>query len=68
MSKYDSLWEYVRRSGKDTLTLTFDEAERVAGAPLNHSFLTYKKELADYGYRVGKISLKARTVSFRKLD
>ena len=29
-------------------------------------FLTYKKELADFGYQVGKISMKAQTVEFVK--
>ena len=29
-------------------------------------FLTYKKELADFGYQVGKISMKAKTVEFVK--
>ena len=26
--------------------------------PIDHSFLTYKKELIEYGYKVGKISMK----------
>ena len=39
----------------------------IAGVSVDHSFLTYKKELTEYGYRVGKISLKAQTVVFEKL-
>ena len=31
-----------------------------------HSFLTYKKELIEYGYKVGKISMKEQTVEFIK--
>lgn len=33
---------------------------------MNHSFLNEKKELTAYGWRVGKISLKAKTVTFEK--
>ena len=45
MSKYDTLWEYVSQSDKDCIKLTFDEIEKVAGLPINHSFLTFKKVL-----------------------
>ena len=34
--------------------------------PIDHSFLTYKKELIEYGYKVGKISMKEQTVEFMK--
>lgn len=36
--------------------------------PIDHAFLTYKKELAAYGYRVEKISMKAKTVAFRRVE
>lgn len=36
----------------------------IAGVPLDHSFLKYKKELCNYGYEVSKISMKAQTVHF----
>lgn len=62
MSKYDALFEYVEKSGKKQLTLTFDEIGEIAGVPLDHSFLKYKKELC--GYEVTKISMKAKTVLF----
>ena len=45
MSKYDTLWEYVSQSDKDCFKLTFDEIEKVAGLPIDHSFLTFKKVL-----------------------
>lgn len=38
----------------------------IAGVPLDHSFLKYKKELCDYGYEVVKISMKAQAVLFAK--
>ena len=34
--------------------------------PIGHSILTYKKELIEYGYKVGKISMKEQTVEFIK--
>ena len=64
MSKYDALWAHIQNCGQPQLTLTFDEIGRIAGTPLDHSFLKYKKELAAYGYEVGKISMKAQTVLF----
>ena len=66
MSKYNALWEYVKNSGKQSLKLTFDEIENIAGVPIDHSFLNFKKELTNYGYQVGKISMKEKSVSFEK--
>jgi hypothetical protein len=66
MSKYNSLWAYIDESGKPQLTLTFDEIGQIAGVPMDHSFLKYKKELFSYGYEVVKISTKAQTVLFAK--
>ena len=66
MSKYNLLWEHILKSGKPQLTLTFDEISQIAGVPLDHSFLKYKKELCCYGYEVVKISMKAQTVLFAK--
>lgn len=68
MSKYNSLWEYVQKKGNPSFKLTFEEIQKIAGIPIDHSFLTYKKELADYGYQVGKISMKEQTVLFNKID
>lgn len=67
MSKYEPLWKYVQSDGGASLKLTFDEIRNIAGVPIDHSFLKYKKELADYGYCVGKISMKEQTVSFNKI-
>lgn len=66
MSKYNALWEYVKNSGKQSLKLTFDEIQNIAGVPIDHSFLNFKKELTNYGYRVGKISMKEKSVGFEK--
>ena len=64
MSKYDTLWTYIQKSGKSQLTLSFDKIGEIAGVPLDHSFLKYKNELLAYGYEVRKISMKAQTVIF----
>jgi hypothetical protein len=66
MSKYQALWERVSKDGRDSFQLGFDEIGTIAGVPLDHSFLNYKKELLGYGYEVGKISLKNKTVTFLK--
>ena len=68
MSKYNSLWEYVQNNGNQSFELTFEEIQNIAGIPIDHSFLKYKKELAEYGYQVGKISMKEQTVIFNKID
>lgn len=68
MSKYDKLWECVFGDGRNRFTLIFEEIERIDGVPIDHAFLTYKKELAAYGYRVEKISMKAKMVAFRRAE
>ncbi len=64
MSKYDALWAYVAGCGQNSLKLSFTEIEKIAGVPVDHSFLTYKKELLRFGYQVKKISMKAQTIEF----
>ena len=66
MSKYNALWAWIKENGTDSFKRTFAEIEQIAGFPIDHSFLTYKKELMSYGYQVGKISMKEQTVIFRK--
>ena len=66
MSKYDALWAYVQEDGSPALKLTFEQIQEIAGVPIDHSFLKYKKELTDYGYQVGKISMKEQTVIFKR--
>lgn len=68
MSKYNTLWEFIKDKNEDTLKLTFEEIEMIAGLPIDHSFLNYKKELLGYGYTVGKISLKEQAVIFAKCN
>jgi len=48
--------------------MSFAEIEKIAGLPIDHSFLNYKKELQVYGWKVGKISLKEQSVVFEKIS
>ncbi len=47
--------------------LTYEEIKRILEFDIDHSFLTYKKEAKEYGYEVGKISMKEKTVIFHKI-
>jgi hypothetical protein len=67
MSKYEQLWKYLQADGRQSLSLTFDEVKSITGYDIDHSFLNYKKEAKEYGYEVGKISLKERHITFNKL-
>lgn len=67
MSKYSRLWEYVSTNESSSFKMTFNEIQEIAGIPIDHSFLTYKKELTEYGWQVGKISMKDQTVIFNKM-
>lgn len=67
MSKYNPLWEYVQKNESSSFKLTFEEIQNIAGIPIDHSFLKYKKELTEYGWQVGKISMKEQTVIFNKI-
>jgi hypothetical protein len=67
MSKYNALWEFVGKNEESTFQLSFDQIQEILGFEIDHSFLNYKKELTEYGYQVGKISLKGKTVIFNKI-
>ena len=58
------MWAWIAKNGADRFALSFDESERLAGLPLDPSFLTYKKELSNDDCEAGKISLKTQTVYF----
>ena len=66
MSKYKALWAWIRENGTDSFRLTFDEIGQITGFPIDHSFLKYKRELAEEGYEVIRISMKEQTVLFGK--
>ena len=68
MSKYDRLWDYIAKENKQSLVLSFDEIKGINGIEIDHSFLNYRKELLNYGYCAGKISLKCKNIEFHKED
>lgn len=68
MSKYDALWARVQGDGRPEFSLRFSEIESILGFPIDHSFLNAKKEILQYGYQVGKISLKEQSVRFHRAD
>ncbi|MCX4365426.1 MAG: hypothetical protein OSJ70_06615 [Bacilli bacterium] len=68
MSKYEPLWIYLKENNRQNYKLSFMEIENILGFSLDHSFLTYKKECLDFGYEVGKISMKEKTVIFNRVS
>lgn len=66
MSKYSVLWEYIFASGKDELSLLFGEIGQICGFPIDHSLLTYKKELSGFGWSLKKVSMKEKAVTFER--
>lgn len=67
MSKYEPLWNYLKENKKENYKLTYEEIKNILGFEINHSFLNYKKELKEYGYEVGKIHMKEKTIIFNKI-
>ncbi len=67
MIKYEPLWKYLKENNKDNYKLSYEEIKKILGFDIDHSFLTCKKELKEYGYEVGKISMKEKIVTFNKL-
>ena len=67
MSKYEPLWKYLKENNKEDYKLSYEEIRNILGFDIDHSFLTYKKETNEYGYEVGKISMKEKTRIFNKI-
>ena len=67
MSKYQLLWNYLKDNDKDNYKLSYEDIRNILGFEIDHAFLTYKKELKEYGYEVGKISMKEKMVIFNKI-
>lgn len=68
MSKYEPLWKYLKENKLDNYKITFEEIKNILGFEIDHSFLTYKKEIKDYGYEVGKIAMKEKYIIFNKME
>ena len=48
MSKYELLWIYLKENNKENYKLSYEEIKEILGFEIDHSFLTYKKELKEY--------------------
>ena len=59
MSKYLPLWKYIKDNDCNSYKLSYDEIKNILGFEIDHSFLTFKKELKEYGYEVIRISIKS---------
>lgn len=68
MSKFLPLWQYIKDNHDQDFQLSFAQIQKIVALPIDHSFLNYKKELLNYGFKVGKISLKNKRVDFKKLE
>ncbi len=68
MSKYKPLWEYLKDNNEEEYNMSFDTIKDILGFNIDHSFLTYKKELKEYGYEVVKIYMKEKTVVIKKYN
>lgn len=68
MSKYDQLWKYIAKENKQIMILSFIDIKAINGIEIDHSFLNYKKELLQYGFYVGRISLKNKNIEFHKKE
>lgn len=67
MSKYEPLWKYLKENNQDNYKISYEEIKNILGFEIDHAFLTYKKEAKEYGYEVGKISMKEKTIIFNKV-
>ncbi|MDR1911577.1 MAG: hypothetical protein LBQ52_04435 [Helicobacteraceae bacterium] len=68
MSKYEQLWKYIQANGSAVLKLSFEEVKNIIGFEIERYFLSYKKEVVQFGHSVGKISLKEKYVAFDRID
>ena len=66
MSKYDPLWKYVKENNTEDYNISFDEVKKITGFNFDHAFLSFKKELLDYGYEFKRLSLKEKWVMIVK--
>lgn len=45
MSKYDKLWNYIKENDKEEYILSYEDVKDILGFDIDHSFLTYKKDM-----------------------
>ena len=47
VSKYQPLWNYIKEKQKANYKLTYEAIKSILGFEIDHSFLTYKKDLKE---------------------
>lgn len=67
MSKFEPLWKYLKENNQESYKMSYEEIKKILGFDIDHSFLTYKHESKEYGYEVGKISIKEKFIIFNKI-
>lgn len=67
LSKYEPLLRFLSGDGSGCIQFSFGRIEEILGFSLDHSFLNYKQEAEQFGYRVEKISLKEKWVRFVRI-
>lgn len=68
MSKYNPLWNFLKENNQENYKLTYEEIKSILGFDIDHSFLSFEKELKDYGYEVIKISMKEKYIIFKRIN
>ena len=67
LSNYEPLWRFLFGDGSGCIQFSFERIEEILGFPWDHSFLNYKQEAEQFGYRVEKISFKGKWVRFVRI-
>ena len=66
MSRCETLGRYIRESDRPQTKTPSEGIGQIPGVPVGRLLPQYKKKLPEYGHRIGKISVKARTVLFAR--
>ena len=68
MDKYIKLRQRFERKEEAQIVLTFEEIKDIAWIEIDHSFLSYKKNLEKYWYTLVQISQKDKFMKFEKMN
>lgn len=79
MTKYDALGEYLQRSNREVITLSFEQIESILGFNLPKSASSYRQWWANgghtqaygwmsYGYEICDVHLLSKKASFRRIE
>ena len=54
MSKYESLWKYIKDNNKDSYKLSYEKIKNILGFEIDYLFFKYKKELKNLNMKLVK--------------